>query len=89
VQNYTDQLRGLEKARNDKPSDPGLRFLLGFQYNYLGYPTQATRELDKAIQLAPQDEMAKQLLSQMKGIATPSSTPAAPPVPSSPFSPGT
>jgi tetratricopeptide (TPR) repeat protein len=62
VQNFTDQLRALEKARNDKPTDPALRFLLGFQYNYLGFPTQAVRELEKTVELAPQDEMAKQLL---------------------------
>ena len=47
VQNYTDQLRALEKARNDNTSNPALRFLLGFQYNYLGYPAQAAGELRK------------------------------------------
>lgn len=83
VQNYTEQLRGLEKARNDKPEEPALRFLLGFHYNYLGYPQQATRELDKTIQLAPQDEFAKQLLAMVKGTASPSGSapPAASPAP--------
>jgi len=78
VQNYTDQLRSLEKARNDKPNDPALRFLLGFHYDHLGYPAQATRELEKAIQLAPQDEMSRKLLSMLKGVATPAAPGAAP-----------
>ena len=50
---YTAQLRALEKASNAKPDDPGMRFLLGFHYNYLGYPTQAARELEKVVQLCP------------------------------------
>jgi len=76
VQSYTDQLRALEKARNGKTTDPALRFLLGFHYNYLGYPTQAARELAKAIELAPQDEMSRQMLNMIKGVATPTSQPA-------------
>ncbi|MES1213701.1 MAG: tetratricopeptide repeat protein [Singulisphaera sp.] len=86
VQNYTDQLRALEGARNTKPEDPGLRFLLGFHYSYLGYPTQAIRELNKAVELQPQDEMAKQLLSVIKGepITAPSQPGTAPGQPAMP-----
>ena len=36
TQDYTDQLRALEKARNEKPQDPAARFLLGDHYYYLG-----------------------------------------------------
>lgn len=61
IGDYTTQLRALEKSRKDKPEDPGLRFLLGFHYGYLGFPTEATRELEKATSLAPQDELAKRL----------------------------
>ena len=61
VGDYTTQLRLLEKARKDKPEDPGLRFILGFHYGYLGFPTEAVRELDKAATLAPQDELASRL----------------------------
>ena len=39
IQNYTDQLRKLEDARTSNASDPALRFLLGYHYGYLGYPT--------------------------------------------------
>lgn len=65
-QKYTDQLRALEKARKEKPEEPGLRFLLGYQYGYLGYPTNAVKELDKAIELAPQDELTAKLREQMQ-----------------------
>lgn len=61
IGDYTTQLRALEKARKDKPEDPALRFLLGFHYAYLGFPNEAVKELDKAISLAPQDELAGRL----------------------------
>ncbi len=79
--NFTTQLRALEKARNDKPEDPALRFLLGFQYNYLGYPQQAARELQKTVTLAPQDEMSRQLLGTIQGTSTGAPAVGAPPVP--------
>jgi len=60
-QDYTDQLRALEKARDQKPDDPAVRFLLGFHYYYLGHTKEALAELDKAIQLQPQDPFARQL----------------------------
>lgn len=65
-QSYTDQLRALEKAVQDKPDSPALHFLLGFQYGYLGYPQNAVDQLNKTIKLAPRDEMAKQLLEEMQ-----------------------
>ena len=67
---YTEQLRALEKARNDKPDDPAMRFLLGFHYNYLGYPKQAALEWEKAVQLEPKDEFAKKLLDSIRGTAS-------------------
>jgi hypothetical protein len=79
IQNYTDQLRALERARKEKPDDPALRFLLGFHYLYLGYPSQATRELDKVIQLEPKDEFAQKLRAVANGepVTPPSSQPPA------------
>lgn len=65
VQDYTDQLRALEKARDAKPNDPALRFLLGWHYGYLGYPKQSVRELDKVLELAPKDEVAQKLRDAM------------------------
>ena len=65
VQDFTDQLRALEKAVKEKPNDPALRFLAGFQYAYLGYPKEAVDQLDKGLKLAPRDEMAKKLRDEM------------------------
>jgi hypothetical protein len=62
---YTRQIRALETARKENDS-PALRFLLGFHYGYLGFPKHAVRELDKAIELNPRDELAKQLRDLMQ-----------------------
>ena len=61
VQDFTNQLKALESARNSKPDDPALRFLLGFEFGYLGYPQQAVRELDKAVRLEGRDPAARKL----------------------------
>jgi tetratricopeptide (TPR) repeat protein len=66
TQDYTNQLRALEKAMKAKGDDPALRFLTGFQYAYLGFVDQAIDQLDRAIKLAPRDEMAKQLRNEMR-----------------------
>jgi tetratricopeptide (TPR) repeat protein len=62
-QEYTDQLRVLEKRRRANDS-PMLRFLLGYHYGYLGYPKEAVRELDKALEMAPEDELARKLRAE-------------------------
>ena len=83
---YTTQLRALEKAVKDKPSDPAQRFLLGYHYAYLGYPKQAVDQLDKALELQPKDEVSKQLRNEMNaklGKAAPASL-APPPSPGIP-----
>lgn len=80
-QDYTDQLRALEKAVKDKPDDPAQRFLLGFHYAYLGYPQQAVEQLDKALRIAPRDEAAKQLRTEMQNKLPKPITPPAPPAP--------
>ncbi len=65
-QDYTRQLRSLEKAILAKPHDPALRFLAGFHFGYLGFLPQSIEQLEFAIQSEPRDEMAKQLLNEMK-----------------------
>ncbi len=55
IEDYTKQLKELEDARKANPDDPSLRFLLGYHFGYLGYPKQAVRELDKALDLEPRD----------------------------------
>ena len=66
VQDFTDQLRALEKAVKDKPNDPALRFLAGFQYAYLGYPKEAIDQLDKGLKIAPRDDLARKLRDEMQ-----------------------
>jgi tetratricopeptide (TPR) repeat protein len=61
AQDYSDQLRAVEKVRDQKPDDAAVRFLLGFHYYYLGHTKEAFAELDKAIQLQAQDPFARQL----------------------------
>lgn len=61
-QDYTDELRRLEKARDATPDLPSLHFLLGYHFGYLGYPKHAVKELEKTIELAPKDETARKLL---------------------------
>ena len=79
IQDYTNQLRALEKARDAKPDDPALRFLLGWHYGYLGYPKQAVRELDKTLELAPKDEVAKKVRDAMAEKLPKSELPPPPP----------
>ena len=61
TQDYTNQLKLLEAARKQNPNDPALRFLLGFNFGYLGYPKQAVNELGKAVQLEGRDPAARKL----------------------------
>ena len=64
---YTKQLRALEKAFNAKPNDPGLRFLAGYHYGYLGFYKQSMEQLERVLQIEARDEVAKQLLEEIKG----------------------
>ena len=84
VQDYTNQLRALEKAVDDKPDEPAQRFLLGFHYGYLGYPQQSIKQLDKVLTLAPKDEVAKKLRDEMQTKLPKPTAPAVPPTPQIP-----
>ena len=64
IGDYTAQLRALEKAAKEQPDDPGLRFLLGYHYGFLGYPQQAVKQLDKTLELAPADQLGQKLRDQ-------------------------
>jgi len=61
IQDYSDQLIKLEKAVEEYPNDPSLRFELGFQYAYSGHPDLALRQLDKLLELVPQDQVGREL----------------------------
>jgi tetratricopeptide (TPR) repeat protein len=60
-EDYTAQLRALEKAIQEKPKDPALRFLAGYHYAYLGFRKEAVDQLDRALKVSPRDELAKEL----------------------------
>ncbi|MGE0608386.1 MAG: tetratricopeptide repeat protein [Pirellulales bacterium] len=76
---YTTQLRALEAARKKETEQPALRFLLGYQYAYLDYPKEAVRELDKLLELAPQDtigqKMRDAMAAKVEGAAQPAANP--------------
>jgi hypothetical protein len=83
-QDYSQQLRALEKAVGEKPNDPAMRFLAGFQYAYLGFPQQAVDQLDKGLKANPKDEMAKLLRNEMLAKLGKPAAPAARPTPEAP-----
>jgi hypothetical protein len=91
IQNYTDQLRALEKARTDSPKNPALRFLLGYHYGYLGYPKNAVTELDEGIALLPKDKLAidlRNIFATKAGMPSiPSATPETPATPATQAAP--
>jgi hypothetical protein len=61
TQDYTDQLTKLEKAVEGYPNDPSLRFELGFQYANSNHLDLALRQLDKLLEMAPQDQVGREL----------------------------
>lgn len=62
IDRYTMQLRGLEQAVSDKPSDAALRMLLAYHYQVAGHKPQAERQLKQAVALEPNDELARAML---------------------------
>jgi tetratricopeptide (TPR) repeat protein len=67
VDTYTTQLRALEEFVSENPSSPEGRFLLGFQYLIEGHRDAAQSQLLQAVNLAPQDRVAAELLTQAGG----------------------
>ena len=62
VQDYTNQLKAAGVCPHREAERSGrLRFLLGFNFGYLGYPKQAVRELNKAVHLGKGDPAARKL----------------------------
>ena len=68
-EDYTKHLRALEKAIQENPNDPALRFLVGYHYGFLGYPKEAARELGYLKELAPKDRIGLRLLEIMQARA--------------------
>ncbi len=94
IEDYTNQVRAAEKARDSQPDDGAIRFLLGYHFGYLNYPKQAVRELDKALDVEPRDvgsQKLRDLFAKQAGIAprapAAAQDPAAQPDPAGPAPP--
>jgi tetratricopeptide (TPR) repeat protein len=87
TKDYTQQLRALERSIKEKPDEPALRFLAGFHYAYLGFTQQAAEQLERALKLAPRDEMARQLRDDLHSKLAKPSVPPVPPAPGVPSGP--
>ena len=84
VQDYTNQLRALEKAAKAEPDEPAKLFLLGYHYGYLGYPTHALKKLDELLKIAPEDQMAHRLRDLMAAKAPATEEKPTPDAPAAP-----
>jgi tetratricopeptide (TPR) repeat protein len=63
---YTEQLRRLEHFVSEHPSDPNVRFLLGYHYLMLNHPESAERQLAQAVELEPKDKLVANILTGLK-----------------------
>lgn len=61
VNTYTDQLRALEKYRNNNPDSPEARFLLGYHYMTEGHKDAAASEFKRFNTLVKDDSVGEQL----------------------------
>jgi len=61
IEDYTNQVRAAEKARDARADDGAVRFVLGYHFGFLNYPKQAVRELDAALAIEPRDVGAEKL----------------------------
>jgi len=64
---YTAQLRRLEKFVSENKDAAFARFLLGYHYGFLGYEKEARAELEAAIELEERDQLAGHLLERFGG----------------------
>lgn len=76
---YTPQLRALENDTEKNPTAAHAFALVGYHYLMLGHSKAAERQLVKAAELNPQDELAGRLLKVMRGDAGSPQAPPAPP----------
>ena len=58
---YADQLRSLQTHVKNNPADTDARLLLGYHYGYLGYRSDARKQLAAATRLSFGDRAARQL----------------------------
>jgi cytochrome c-type biogenesis protein CcmH/NrfG len=69
TESFTAHLRALETYLAEHPTSAPARFLLGYQYAYLGYEAQALAQLEQAQQLMPRDRVIGQLIERVRAGA--------------------
>ena len=79
---YTEQLRKLEKTVADVPNSAPGHFLLGYHYLMTGAKEEAKAHFAQAAKLTPNDKLAQHILKQLEsgGAVTPPDLPK-PPLP--------
>ena len=75
---YTQQLRALERYRNEHLSAPDIRFLVAYHYLACGYKDAAITEFRAVMRLNAKDQLTRQILSSLTGVQIPSPTQSAP-----------
>lgn len=66
INQFTSQLRALETDRDNNPNNAADHFLLGYFYQSMGYKDQALTELEKVVQLQPNDTLSAGLIKAIK-----------------------
>lgn len=84
---YTRQLRALEAYRNEHPDSAAARFVLAYHYLVAGHHDAAASQLERVVELEPQDRIARQILESLGGEPLPPPEPLSPPRASSPEEP--
>ncbi len=64
---YTPQLRALEKHVRENPNAAYAHFLLGYHYLMLGHSDSARQKLSMVLKLTPEDKLAARLLNSLAG----------------------
>ena len=64
---YVNQMNQLVEYVRQNPDAAYARFLRGYQYLYLGHEEAARKDLERALQLEPNDALARELLGQADG----------------------
>lgn len=77
VEDYTKQLRALEKHVDANPNDAAAHFVLGYQYVTCGHKEAAGKQFQAALRLNPNDVVSKQMLDTLGVTPVPESTPPA------------
>ncbi len=70
VETYQKQLRRLELTAQQNQAEPSMsvHFLLGYQYLVLGHLQRGQKELEKVLQIQPEEELVTQLVNVVASL---------------------